>query len=52
MPNIAVFGGNSYLASIIKNQSNLKVINIFFFQEKKVQKIIFITFCKKKIRKI
>ena len=35
MPNIAVFGGNSYLASIIKNQNNLKSNKYIFFSREK-----------------
>ena len=35
MPKIAVLGGTGYLASIIKNQNNLKKNNYIFFSRKK-----------------
>ena len=39
MPKIAVLGGNGYLASIIKNQNNIKKNEYtFFFKRKKFRK--------------
>jgi nucleoside-diphosphate-sugar epimerase len=38
MPRIAVFGGNGYLASIIKNQNNTKKNSYTFFSRKKNNK--------------
>ncbi len=38
MPRIAVFGGNGYLASLIKNQNNKKKNNYIFFSRKKNDK--------------
>jgi nucleoside-diphosphate-sugar epimerase len=35
MPKIAVFGGTSYLASLIKNQNNIKKNKYIFFSRKK-----------------
>jgi nucleoside-diphosphate-sugar epimerase len=35
MPSIAVFGGTGYLASLIKNQNNVKKNNYTFFSRKK-----------------
>jgi nucleoside-diphosphate-sugar epimerase len=38
MPRIAVFGGTGYLASLIKNQNNIKKNNYTFFSRKKSDK--------------
>jgi len=38
MPSIAVFGGTGYLASLIKNQNNVKKNNYTFFSRKKSKK--------------
>ena len=38
MPNIAVFGGTGYLASIIKNQNNIKKNKFVFFSRKQKSK--------------
>ena len=35
MPRIAVLGGTGYLASLIKNQNNIKKNNYTFFSRKK-----------------
>ncbi len=35
MPRIAVFGGTGYLASLIKNQNNVKKNEYIFFSRKK-----------------
>ena len=35
MPKIAVLGGTGYLASILKNQNNLKLNRFIFFSRKK-----------------
>ena len=45
MPRIAVFGGTGYLASLIKNQNNIKKNHYIFFQEKKILKTILIIQC-------
>ena len=37
MPKIAVFGGSGYLASIIKNQNNIKKNKFVFFSRKKIR---------------
>ena len=34
MPRIAVLGGTGYLASLIKNQNNIKKNNYIFFSRK------------------
>lgn len=49
MPRIAVFGGTGYLASIIKNQNNLKKNQFTFFSRKKFSKnyINYLSFKKK-----
>ena len=51
MPNIAVFGGNSYLASIIKNQSNLKSNKYIFFSREKSSENNIYNLLKKKNQK-
>jgi NAD dependent epimerase/dehydratase family enzyme len=38
MPRIAVFGGTGYLASLIKNQNNIKKNKYTFFSRKKDSK--------------
>ena len=38
MPKIAVFGGTGYLASLIKNQNNIKKNKYIFFSRKKTSK--------------
>ena len=38
MPKIAVFGGTGYLASLIKNQNNVKKNEYIFFSRKKTSK--------------
>ena len=38
MPRIAVFGGTGYLASLIKNQNNIKKNQYIFFSRKKNSK--------------
>ena len=38
MTKIAVFGGTGYLASLIKNQNNLKKNRYIFFSRKKSSK--------------
>ena len=38
MPRIAVFGGTGYLASLIKNQNNIKKNKYIFFSRKKTSK--------------
>ena len=38
MPRIAVFGGTGYLASLIKNQNNIKKNSYTFFSRKKSDK--------------
>ena len=40
MTRIAVLGGTGYLATLIKNQNNIKKNKYFFFQEKKSLKVI------------
>ena len=38
MPKIAVFGGTGYLASLIKNQNNVKKNEYIFFSRNKTSK--------------
>ena len=38
MPKIAVFGGTSYLASLIKNLNNIRNNEYVFFSRKKTDK--------------
>ena len=51
MPKIAVFGGTGYLASILKNQNNVKKNKYHFFSRKKKSKEYFNIFDSKKILK-